>query len=119
MSTLQTHPRGHRPTTRTVLAAAGVTIAVAVGAVLLTLTDANHTQSPTTATHTQTTSPYLPTIQIPGAGLAHIVIDPRTGQAHGTVALPTRGTRPSASCLEACSLQKPHGTTAAGLNRHT
>jgi hypothetical protein len=94
-TTLQTHPRTHRPTTRTVLAAASVIIAITVGAVLLTLTGANHTQPTTTVAHTQTTSPYLPTIHIPGAGTAHIVLDPRTGQAHGTVTPPTPGTQPS------------------------
>ena len=97
MTTLQTNRRTGRPTTGTLLAAAGVTIAVAVSALFLTLTPANHTQ-PTAATHTHTTSPYRPTIQTPAAGTAHLVVDPRTGQAHGTVTPPTaRASQPSAN----------------------
>ncbi len=93
MSTLQDHGRTSRRTLETVLAAASLIIVVAVGAFFLTL---NHPNQPsTTPTHTQTPSPYLPTIQIPGAGLAHIIVDPHTGQAHGTVTPPIRGTQPS------------------------
>lgn len=104
MTTLQHHRRITRPTLRTVLAA-GLIIVVAVGALLLTLNRTNHTQTAPT-THTQTPSPYLPTIQTHGAGIAHVVVDPRTGQAHGTVAPPTRGSEPSGPCMETCNWEK-------------
>ena len=87
MSTLQHHRRISRPTPGTVLPIAALIIIVAIGAVLLTLNSANHTHT-TPTTHTQTPSPYLPTIQTHDAGVAHIVVDPRTGQAHGTVTPP-------------------------------
>lgn len=85
MSTPQQNRPMHHPWLGNVLTAAGVIIAVAVSALFLTLNSANHTARPTSTPHTQTTSPYLPTIHIPGAGVAHLVLDPETGQAHGTV----------------------------------
>jgi hypothetical protein len=87
MSTPQNNSLIHTPRLANVLAAAGVIIAVAVSALFLTLNGgANHTAFPTSTPHTQTmSSPYLPTIHIPGAGVAHLVADPETGQAHGTV----------------------------------
>jgi len=83
MSTL----KRNAPTLPTIVAASGVVIAIAAGAVALTSNRADHTR-PITTTHTRTQSPYLPAIHTPGSGEAHIVLDPRTGQAHGTVAPP-------------------------------
>jgi hypothetical protein len=86
MSTPQNNSLIHTPRLANVLAAAGVIIAVAVSALFLTLNGANHTALRTSAPQTQTmSSPYLPAIHIPGAGVAHLVVDPETDQAHGTV----------------------------------
>jgi len=102
MTTLQHHRRTTRPTLRTVLAA-GLIIVVAVGALLLTLNRTNHTQTTPTG-HTQTPSAYLSTIQTHGAGVAHIVVDPRTGQAHGTVTPPAaRASQAGGPCREVCA----------------
>jgi hypothetical protein len=90
MSTLQDNRPTRRLTAGKILIAAGVIIAIAISAAFLTLSHANHTQ-PSAATHTQQLSQYLPTIQYPGGGVAHIVIDPETGQAHGTVSPAIRG----------------------------
>lgn len=87
MSTLQDNRLTRRLTAGKILIAAGVIIAIAISAAFLTLSHANHTPS-SAATHTQQ---YLPTIQYPGGGVAHIVIDPETGQAHGTVSPAIRG----------------------------
>jgi hypothetical protein len=91
MSILKGNRRISSPTLPTIVAATGVVIAIAAGAVALTSNRADHTQ-PITTIHTHTQSPYLPAIQEPGAGQAHIVLDPRTGQAHGTIAPPTNPT---------------------------
>jgi len=102
MTTLQHHRGITRATLGTVLAA-GLIIVVAVGALLLTLNRTNHTQT-TPTTHTLTASPYLPTIQTHGAGAAHLVVDPRTGQAHGTVTPPAaRASQASGPCREICA----------------
>jgi hypothetical protein len=90
MSILKRNRRIGRPTLPTIVAAAGVIIAIAIAAVALTSNRPDRTQ-PITTTHT-TQSPYLPAIQTPGTGQAHIVLDPRTGQAHGTVTPPTNPT---------------------------
>lgn len=90
MTTLQHHRRTTRATPGTVLRT-GLIIVVAVAALLLTFNRTNHAPTPTT--HGQTPSPYVPTIQTQGAGVAHIVIDPRTGQAHGTVTPATTHTQ--------------------------
>lgn len=99
MSTLQYHRRISRPAPGTLLASAALIIIVAIGAVFLTLNSAKHTDT-TPTTHTQTPSPYLPTIQT-HAGAAHIVVNPRTGQAHGTVTPPQTHTQTPSPYLPA------------------
>ena len=105
-----------RPIIGSILVAASVVFTVAVSVLFLGLHGANHTASTTSTTHTPSVSPYLPTIQTPGAGVAHIVVDPRTGQAHGTVTPPAaRASQASGPCREICATahQSPDNTINA------
>ncbi|MGZ4251367.1 MAG: hypothetical protein ACXVUE_24085 [Solirubrobacteraceae bacterium] len=109
MTTLQHHRRITRATPGTVLRA-GLIIVVAVAALLLTFNRTSHAPTPTT--HSQTPSPYPPAIQTQRAGVAHIVVNPRTGQAHGTVTPATTHTQAPSPYLPTI---QPHGARVAHL----
>jgi hypothetical protein len=111
MSVVQSNHRISPPTLPTIVAAVGVGvgIAIAASAFVLTSNRADHTQPITRAQ-----SPYLPAIHNHGSRQAHIVLDRRTGQAHGTVTPPITAThaRPASSYLP--STQNP-GTGQAHI----